>query len=127
MPSTACPCCEASISAEPRNAPTQGVQPTENTTPNKNDEKKLRSPVWAARALPAEQIQPQHAEEVQPEHGHDQPAHDVDGGLPAGQEAAHRPGQRAHRHEQHREAEHEPGRAAQRAPRRALPAAPQNR
>ena len=32
------PCCDAIISAEPRNAPTHGVQPMEKTIPNKKDD-----------------------------------------------------------------------------------------
>ena len=40
MPSNTCPACDASINADPKNAPTQGVQLTENTIPNKAAEKK---------------------------------------------------------------------------------------
>ena len=52
MPSPTCPCWEASISAEPRNAPTQGVHPTENTTPNTTEEKKFRLLVSTLRRPP---------------------------------------------------------------------------
>ena len=40
MPSSICERCAASISALPRKAPTQGVQPTENIIPKSSAEKK---------------------------------------------------------------------------------------
>ena len=43
MPSKTLPRFAASINAEPKNAPTQGVQPMENTTPKTTDEKNPRS------------------------------------------------------------------------------------
>jgi len=38
IPIITCPCVEANIKAEPRKAPRQGVQPTENIIPNKKEE-----------------------------------------------------------------------------------------
>ena len=52
VPANIWPCCEASMRADPRNAPTQGVQPTEKIIPSSADEKKPRFSVLAEKAVP---------------------------------------------------------------------------
>ena len=52
MPVSACPCCDASINAEPRNAPTHGVHPMENTSPKTSAEKNPISRVSICLFIP---------------------------------------------------------------------------
>ena len=61
-----CPCWEASIRAEPRKAPTQGVQPTENTIPRSSAGKKPTQLAGAARLEPrAEEPEEKHTEDAE--------------------------------------------------------------
>ena len=55
-PANTWPCWEASIKAEPRKAPTQGVQPRENTIPNKAAEKKPIFSVLTLRLFPRNRL-----------------------------------------------------------------------
>ena len=52
VPAKTLPCWEASIRAEPRKAPTQGVQPSEKITPKSRAEKKPILLVSTDRLLP---------------------------------------------------------------------------
>ena len=65
VPANIWPCCEASMRADPRNAPTQGVQPTEKIIPSSADEKKPRFSVLAEKAVSPEYVYPEYAQEAQ--------------------------------------------------------------
>ena len=94
------------MSADPRNAPTHGVHPTEKMTPNSTEEK---NPSWRQRILlTVEEIDLDDTEEVQPEGDDYQTAHHVDGALVLDEERAYRRGQSAHSDEHAGEPQHEP-------------------
>lgn len=77
------------MSAEPRNAPTHGVHPTEKMTPNSTEEKNPLAPCQRVLRT-VEEVDLDDAEEVQTECDDHQTAHHVDGALVLDEERTYR-------------------------------------